>query len=322
MFELKRHAGVILEPSNQGFDVAASTFGCLFSGAEDKNYYLYYTGSIDTKWSKTSIGVARSHDGVKFVKYSGNPVISVGNTSVTPAVFKAKGRYWMVFAFKPDQKQGRRLGIAAADGPLGPWEFIKQLIQPELFWEGNDIDVGPSAASLSGEDHLVFYSNVSNKRFLNLIAIPRYRHRRIGILQLKISGSKDIKLVRWHKNPLSHLNGKKGSWNESLFCPGYFSRGKKHFLLTAASTYSVGFPYKQYIGLVVDSTPFFETPNNKNILINGSKEKKAILPNIKSEIALDSPSPLIRENELWLYYSIMDRADGIWKSALSIFSIN
>jgi len=47
-----------------------------------------------------------------------------------------------------------------------------------------------------------------------------------------------------------------------------------------------------------------------------------ILPNIKSEIALDTPSPLIKGDELWLYYAVMDRADGIWKTALSIFSIS
>jgi hypothetical protein len=44
-----------------------------------------------------------------------------------------------------------------------------------------------------------------------------------------------------------------------------------------------------------------------------------ILQNIKSEIALDMPSPLIKWDELWLYYAVMDRADGIWKTTLSIF---
>jgi len=36
-------------------------------------------------------------------------------------------------------------------------------------------------------------------------------------------------------------------------------------------------------------------------------EKRRIIPGIKSEIALDTPCPIIRNEELWLYYSAMDR---------------
>lgn len=319
MFKSKSHIGVVLEPSNQDFDSAASTFGCLFHEAGDKSCYLYYTGSRDREWHRTSIGVAKSHDGITFVKYSRNPILSIGDQSITPAVFKTKGRYWMVFAFKPDQTQGRRLGIAVADDPLGPWEYVRMLLKPELFWEGDDIDIGPSIVSLSEEEHLVYYSNVSNKPFLDMNNFNQYWYRQIGILRLKILGSKDIRPERWHKNPLSYLNGSKASWNESLFCPGYISLRSKHYLLTAASTYSVGFPYRQYIGLIEGSSPFFERPSNETILINGPEEKKAIIPSVRGEIALDTPSPLSRGNELWVYYAVMDRDDSIWKTALSTF---
>ncbi|RLI17825.1 hypothetical protein DRO54_10970 [Candidatus Bathyarchaeota archaeon] len=91
--------------------------------------------------------------------------------------------------------------------------------------------------------------------------------------------------------------------------------------MPAASTYSIGFPYKQYIGLIKDQSPYFLNPTKIGILIDGPKEKGKIISSIKSEIALDTPCPIIRGDELWLYYSAMDRADGIWKIALSIYSL-
>jgi len=57
------------------------------------------------------------------------------------------------------------------------------------------------------------------------------------------------------------------------------------------------------------------------MLIDGPKEKKHIMPSIKGEIALDTPCPIIKDNSIYLYYAVMDRADGVWKTALSIFFI-
>jgi hypothetical protein len=232
-------------------------------------------------------------------------------------------RYWMAFALRPEKEHNRRLGIAVADQPIGPWKFLRQLIEPTRHWEGNDIDLGPGVFSLNEKEHLLFYSNVSNKAFLDLVPWPRYWHRQVGILTLQISQEEKIKAERCYRNPLGHLNGQRGSWNESVFCSGYFQLQDKHYLLPATSTYSIGFPYGQYNGLVEDSSPFFENPTAKKILIDGPNEKNNIIPDIKSEIALDLPSPLLRtsSNELWLYYSVMDRADGVWKTALSIFSL-
>lgn len=236
----------------------------------------------------------------------------------------------MIFAYRKWRSElsyvhktfGRRLGVAFADNPFGPWIFVKQLAKPEAPWEGNSIDAGPSIVSLAEDEFLVFYSKVPNifPRFLD--SLSGDLTRRIGILKLKMSGSDAVEVKKWDKNPLDHLNGTKGSWNESVFCPGYFNLGNKHYLLPAASTYSTGFHYKQYIGLVEDSSPFFEHANFKQILINGSEEKATLLQNALGEIALDTPSPVVRGNELWLYYAATDRADGIWKTAFSIFSIN
>jgi hypothetical protein len=314
----KKHRGVILGPSVQNFDSGAATFGCLYKEMNEDIFYLYYTGSIDTVWNKASIGVALSRDGLNFVKYKKNPLISLGKQSVTPTVFKAKGRYWMVFAYIPKQGRGRRLGIALADDPLGPWEFVKDLIHPTEFWEGASIDIGPSTVKINEETILIYYSNTNS--FSNILFGPRYLRRQIGILVLIILGNKEIEVRRWSNNPLLHLNSLRGSWNESLFCPGYFNLGNKHYLLPTTSIYSEKYPYKQFIGLFEDISPYFEKPVNKMILIDGPKEKNEIMP-VKSEIALDTPSPILRENELWLYYAVMDRTDRVWKTALTTFII-
>jgi hypothetical protein len=320
VFKLKEHLGVVLAPSDQRFDTFGSTFGCVFQDERESDFYFYYTGSIDKGWSRASIGIATSKDGINFGKYPGNPVISIGTQSVTPAVFKAFGKYWMVFAIRTGLTHGRSLGIAVAEQAFGPWTFLKRLIEPKEAWEGGSIDIGPSVVELDDDERLIFYSNVWSgilSRF-----IQRSTRRHIGLLRLRVSGSREIQSSKWSRNPLAHLNGERGSWNESLFCPGYLRLRDKHYLMPTGSTYSAGHHYKQYIGLVEDSSPFFENPSSIAILINGSEEKNQILPTAQSEIALDTPSPFLRGNEIWLYYAAMDRADGVWKTALSIFSIN
>jgi len=321
MITLKEHIGVVLSPSDQEFDKFGSAFGCVLHEERESTWCLYYTGSIDKSWSNASIGVATSKDGVNFAKYPSNPILSMGKQSVTPAIFRASNDYWMVFALEPVMGHGRRLGIAVASNAFGPWTFVKQLIQPDKPWEGDSIDVGPSIVPVD-DDYLVFYSNVEGGFFSRHIFGQKSIRRRMGILKLKVSNGREIQFRRWEGNPLSHLNGERGSWNESLFCPGYFRLHETHYLLPTGSIYSVGHPYKQYIGIVEDSSPTFEHPFSVRLLIDGPKEKNKILPTARSEIALDTPCPLMRQNELWLYYAVMDRADGIWKTALSIFLVD
>jgi len=321
----KEHKGIVLDVSDQGFDSGAATFASLFY--DENTFYLFYTGSSDTKWSNASIGLAISSDGLHFKKLNEiNPILDAEDIgykqAVTPVVFKVKGFYYMAFAAKPENG-GRRICIAYSEDLRGPWCFLKELIKPRYLWEGNDIDLGPSVVKQTQDEVLLYYSNVTNKgRLRTMLLGPRYWLRMIGILKLRFKSPTEIEVYRYERNPLKHLNGAKGAWNESLFCPGCIQLGGRYYLLPAASTYSVGFPYKQYIGLIEDHSPLFQSPTNKGILVDGPKEKAVIMPHIKSEIALDTPSPLIVGYELWVYYAVMDRADGFWKTALSIFSIS
>lgn len=334
---------MILEPSKTSFDAGASTFSCAFIDEEDSGItYLYYTGAKDTEWTHAAIGLAVSKDGESFRKIAElNPLVDGrkggfnSKESVTPAVVRISNHYYMFFAGSSSTSKflpyGRRIGVAYADDPLGPWEVLGVIAKPESYWEGWSIDLGPNVVKLGEREVLLFYSNVNNKTPFDIIPSPRnwFRYmgismgilkvkRSIGILKVRIKSPRSIEATKYEGNPLKHLNGPKESPNASLFCPGYLSLNNKHFLLPTISNYSIGFPYRQYIGLVSDNNPYFKNAETVSVLIDGPKEKKDILPHSRSEIALDTPCPVVKEDGIYLYYSVMDRHDGIWKTALSI----
>jgi len=324
----RTHKGIILDVSHVGFDSAAAAFTTVFVDEEDPDTtYLFYTGAEDAHWTHSSIGLATSKNGIDFRKVDElNPIIENQRTSfcskqaLSPAVTRAGNHFYMILAGRPSLWKGRRIGVAYADDPRGPWRIIGELIRPKKYWEGNSIDLGPCVTKINESELIVYYSNATNKWRARLLFGPRYLLRKIGILKLKITSPSSIEAYRYEGNPLKHLNGPKGGWNESLFCPGYLKTQGAHYLFPTASTYSIGFPYKQYIGMVSGSAPYFQKPQQISPIIDGPLEKNKIIPTIRSEISLDTPCPLIRKNKLYLYYAVMDRADNIWKTALTIFT--
>lgn len=325
------HHGVVLDVSQGGFDKGAATSGSIFIDDDSDTIFMFYTGAQDVQWSHTAIGLATSKDGLKFEKVSNDPILEGSSASfcyreaLTPVVTRIQNKFYMVFTGKPSSESFRRLGIAYADDPKGPWQIIGELIRPTYLWEGQEIDNGLSLVKLTQDEFLVFYSSIMSWKVYDVFTIlRRYPIRRIGIAKVKIRGTSmsSIEVHRFSNRPLKHLNGQKGSWNESLFCPGYMKLRGTHFLFPATSTYSVGFPYKQYIGLVSSDSPFFLKHRcHIEKLIDGPSEKFSISPSIKGEIALDSPSPVFKKGMLFLYYSLADRANEIWKVALTTFNL-
>lgn len=328
------HQGTVLDVSPNGFDRCSVDFGSIYVDDDDPNVlFLFYSGTADTKWSHTAIGLAVSDDGFRFRRVSGNPVLAGDSESfnhqetLTPAIVRVRNRFYMVFSGRHSSKKSRRIGIAFADDPRGPWRIIGEILKPTRVWEGVHLDNGPSLVKVDEETFLIFYSNLTTKSKLDIFAfLRRYPIRRIGIAKVRVRGPtlSQIEVHKLSTNPLRHLNGPRGSWNESVFCPGYFRLSEIHYLVPAASTYSVGFPYKQFIGIVSSSTPFFNDSHTCiKKLIDGPSEKSKIIPNIKSQIALDSPFPLFvkEKNKVFLYYSVADRADYIWKIALTTFDL-
>jgi len=349
----RTHHGIVLDTSSKGFDKGAVTFGSVFLDEDDpKNLFLFYTGAKDISWSHSAIGLATSSDFVRFRKVGSDPVLEGTEGSfccreaLTPAVTKLGNRFYMVFSGRPSVDSFRRLGLAWADDPVGPWNIIAELKKSFYMWENGHIENGPSLVKLDNETVLVFYSNTSSAglnvvNFLKQLVVRRefcpawldvptflrrYLIRRIAPLKLKITGPSkaSIEVHRFSGNVLKHLNGPKGSWNESLFCPGYFQLRDTHYLVPATSLYSERSLNKRYIGIVSCNSPYFnETEYKIQKLIDGPSEKSAIMPNIKGEILLDSPSPLLSDDSkvLYLYYSVMGHTDNIWKTALTTFKL-
>jgi hypothetical protein len=71
------------------------------------------------------------------------------------------------------------------------------------------------------------------------------------------------------------------------------------------------------VGIASDDSPFFEKIKASSVILDGSSERREIL-NAKSQLALDTPSPIVRDDKIYLYYAAMDRDDGVWKIALSV----
>ena len=330
-----KHHGIVIDVSPKGYDEGVASFGSIFVDSDDlRTRYLFYTGAQNDKMIKSSIGLALTKNGPEFGKVSCEPLFASTPGSfcsvqaITPVVTRIRNRFFMILAGKPSLKSSRRIGIAHADDPKGPWNVIGELIKPEHLWEGNGIDNGPSVAKLDDETFLLYYSSITSPKNYDVSTIlRRYPVRRIGVLKVRVRGTSlsNIEVMRYNGNPLRHLNGPKGSWNESVFCPGYIKLGGVNYLFPTGSTYSVGYPYRQYIGLATSSTPYFsEADTHLTKLIDGPKEKTEILPDSKSEIALDTPCPYLdqEKQKLHLYYSVADRADEKWKIALTTYDLH
>jgi len=339
----KRHYGTVLNNGKTGsWDEGEASFCHSFTDPDEpKKIYLFYTGS-NIERSYFAIGLAISHNGKYFKKVDKNPLLEGYRSSffakgvLVPTVIKAEDKYYLIFTGTSDNVSAS-LGIACAEDPKGPWKIISELIKPEKSWEGSWIEVGPGYL-VSGTDLLIFYSNLSIKKMeavLRWFHSPhltrptsyRYQQRRIGILQLRINSLNklNVKVQRYANNPLIHLNGKRGCWKESLFCPGSLKVGENYYLFPACSTYSVGHPFRQFIGMIASKSPFFEKEYilGESKIIDGPSEKKYIMDSIQSEIALDTPSPILRpdENKTYLYYASKDRANHKWNVALTTFDL-
>lgn len=330
----RSHDGIVLDVSQNDFDKGSVAFASIFVDHDDpNNVFLFYTGAQDAQWSHSAIGLAVSNGTFRFRKISSNPILEGTSDSfcsaeaVTPAITRVGNRSYMVFSGRPSLKVSRRIGIAYADDPKGPWHILGEILKPTHRWEGMHIDNGPSLVKLDETTFLIFYSNVTTPSKFDIFAfLRRYPIRRIGIAKIRIRGSSpsQIEVYKHSANPLKHLNGAKGSWNESVFCPGYFQLNEIHYMIPAASICSIGFPYKQFIGIASSNTPYFNKSHTQiEKLIDGPSEKSKIIPNIKSQICLDSPSPLLDKDKrkLFLYYSVADRADYVWKIALTTFDL-
>lgn len=332
-FQLEKHVGIVLDVG-EDVDCKGASFACAFPH-EDGRVYLFYSAARDADYRESTICLAVSTDGMHFDKIG--KILEnqedgfCQSSALTPAVFEGDGGYYMLLAGASEEHVSRKIGTAKSSNLEGPWRVAREVLEPRDAWEGNDIDLGPGICT---ESMTAYYSNVSREhpsgKALSRLGTARRRIikekwwqglvRRLGVLELRPS-EEGFTLRRHPGNPLSHLNGSRSNWNESLFCPGYAKWKAVHLLFSASSNYSIGPPFRQYLGVTRGESPYFGRESRMEKLIDGHLERDSLFPKVIDEIALDTPSPILMDNKLWLYYGVMDRHDGIWRTALSIFRI-
>jgi predicted GH43/DUF377 family glycosyl hydrolase len=85
----------------------------------DDVFYMYYLGQDRAR--RQRLGVARSSDGISWTKLRSNPVLELGQAGSfdevglgEPAVWRSRGRYWMLYTGR-DRREHRRIGLAISN---------------------------------------------------------------------------------------------------------------------------------------------------------------------------------------------------------------
>lgn len=107
-----------------------------------ESFYMFYLGQDRAR--RQRLGVAMSHDGVSWTKLRANPILELGeygsfdsNGFGEPAVWTARGYYWMLYTGR-DRNEMRRMGLARSrDGVR--WEKLPVVIAGEQPWDAKVI---------------------------------------------------------------------------------------------------------------------------------------------------------------------------------------
>jgi predicted GH43/DUF377 family glycosyl hydrolase len=110
-----RHSGPVLKPGPRGsWDERGVADPYVFRAG--KHLYMYYLGQ--DRAHRQRLGVARSDDGVQWLKYKTNPILELGGPGTfdeiglgEPAVFSYIGSYWMLYTGR-DRAERRAIGLA------------------------------------------------------------------------------------------------------------------------------------------------------------------------------------------------------------------
>jgi predicted GH43/DUF377 family glycosyl hydrolase len=105
-------------------------------------YYMYFLGMDRAR--RQRLGVAKSQDGVSWYKLRSNPILEQGeygsfdaNGLGEPAVWIARGYYWMLFTGR-DGGEVRRLGLARSRDGVH-WEKLPMVIAGDQAWDSKVI---------------------------------------------------------------------------------------------------------------------------------------------------------------------------------------
>jgi predicted GH43/DUF377 family glycosyl hydrolase len=120
--------------------------------------YLYYLGQ--ERAQRQRLGVARSRDGVLWEKLRSNPILELGDAGAfdenglgEPAVWEARGFYWMLYTGR-DVNENRRLGLARSRDGIH-WKKLPAVFAGTEAWNSKVI-CDPSVIATDSEVRVWF----------------------------------------------------------------------------------------------------------------------------------------------------------------------
>lgn len=122
-------------------------------------FYMYYLG--EDRAVRQRIGVARSDDGVHWRKLAANPVLEIGepgsfdeNGLGEPAVWQARGFYWMLYTGR-GAGEARKLGIARSTDGIH-WSKMDSVFGGAHQWDAK-VMCDPSVEPIDGASVRVWF---------------------------------------------------------------------------------------------------------------------------------------------------------------------
>jgi hypothetical protein len=123
-------------------------------------FYLYYLGQDRAEPPRQRLGVARSSDGIHWVKLRSNPILSPGDPGAfdergvgEPAVFEFGNFYWMLYTGR-DAHEKRRLGLARSTDGVH-WRKLPAVFSGAHAWDSQVI-CDPTVLVENGEIQVWF----------------------------------------------------------------------------------------------------------------------------------------------------------------------
>jgi predicted GH43/DUF377 family glycosyl hydrolase len=120
--------------------------------------YLYFLGQ--DRAQRQRLGVARSRDGIHWEKLRTNPILELGDIGAfdenglgEPAVWEAKGFYWMLYTGR-DNHENRRLGLARSTDGVH-WRKLPAVFAGSEAWNSKVI-CDPSVIATDSEVRVWF----------------------------------------------------------------------------------------------------------------------------------------------------------------------
>jgi predicted GH43/DUF377 family glycosyl hydrolase len=122
-------------------------------------FYMYFLGE-DRAW-RQRIGIARSRDGIHWVKLRSNPVLEIGepgsfdeNGLGEPAVWQAGNFYWMLYTGR-GAGEIRKLGLARSSDGVH-WTKLPQVFGGSQPWDAKVI-CDPAVLNSHGGETVVYF---------------------------------------------------------------------------------------------------------------------------------------------------------------------